>query len=44
MQREIEKSVSLATKRKAKGKIDVVVDWEMVLKLSLTIDVYVDWI
>jgi len=44
MQREIEKSVNLVTKRKAKRTIEVVVDWEMVLKLSLTNDMYVDWI
>lgn len=44
MQREIEKSVNLATRSKAKRTLEVVVDWEMVLKLSLTNYVYVDWI
>jgi len=44
MQREIEKSVNLVTNSKAKRTIEVVVDWEMVLKLSLTNDMCVDWI
>ena len=38
------KSVNLFTKRRTKRTLAVVVDWEMVLKLSLTHDVYLDWI
>lgn len=38
------KSLYLASKRKAKRTSEVIVDLEMVLKLSLTNDMYVDWI
>jgi hypothetical protein len=44
MQREIEKSVNLDTKSKAKRTLEVIVDWEIVLKLSLTNYMYVDLI